>query len=294
MTLKKHKSTDESATQETGDQTIHPSENSVDMSANSIDSNEPVVTATETQQVDIEKLIAEATAKVKQQEQEAQQRIAMGAVPLEEYNKPQPGVTHIPSSDKKAYTGPMSPKQKDELIERLKARTATKEDLAHIDESMILDLPFIKASDFSIPGQYDPKPKDPSIRFRWVNCVNALQSNMQRFLALGFTPATPDDVNQDKTPLADSMIQGTQIKQYDVILMKINVLKLMSLYKKNIQDSAYKLDAATSGDLGRAAAGQAFEDLLGSDPDAMQTGARGALNKYRVASGREPVTFSRT
>jgi hypothetical protein len=254
----------------------------------------PDTNDTEKATVDVQELIQKLTAKAMADEQKKQQNNAMGAVPLEEYQKPQPGVSHIPSSDKNAFTGTLTPRDREDLINRLKTRTATQADMALIDESMIFDLPFIKASDFSIPGQYDPKPKDPNIRFRWVNCVNALQSNMQRFLALGYTMAERDDVDETKTPLNDQMIQGTQIRQYDVVLMKINVLVLMGLYKRNIQDSAYKLDSVTSGRMAEAAAGQAFNDLLGSDPDAINTGARNALGKYRIASGKEPVTFSRT
>lgn len=212
---------------------------------------------------------------------------AMSAIPLEEYSGPHPGVHVTPSTDNKAYQGPLTQREREDLIQRLQAKTATKADMALIDESMIFDLPFIKASDFSIPGQYDPRPKDPTIRFRWVNCVNALQSNMQRFLALGFIVATPDDVDQVKTPLADTMINGTQIKQYDVVLMKINVLKLMALYKRNMEISANKLDMIRDG--GKALAQQSFNDLVGSEP-----GARAGLNKTRIASNREPVWFSQT
>lgn len=281
MTLKKHNST---ADQPTEDSTV-------DLSNSLIDSNEPTVDAQAN--IDVQAIIDATLAKVKTVDKKAPSN-AMGAVPASEYEKQQPGVTITPTSDEGAYAGLMTPRQREDLLGRLKARTATAADMAMLDESMVIDLPFIKASNFSIPGQYDPKPKDPSIRFRWVNCVNALQSNMQRFLALGFTPATVDDVDQNKTPLGESMIQGTQIKQYDVILMKIPVLQLMALYKRNILDSAYKLDSATSGKMAEAAAGQAFDDLLGSDPDALNTGARQSINKYRVASGREPVTFSRT
>src|SRR5580692_9066359 len=182
----------------------------------------------------------------------------MTAVPIDEYTKSHAGVTVTPSTDKKAYTGQMTPRQREELMDRLKTRTATAEDMRNIDETMIEDLPYIKASDFSIPGQYDPRPKDPSVRFRWVNCVNALQSNMQRYLALGFVTASPDDVDQEKTPLAETMIQGAQIRQYDVVLMKINVLKLMALYKRNNEVSAYKLDMARTGRTGQAAAEAEF------------------------------------
>lgn len=210
---------------------------------------------------------------------------AMSAIPIEEYSGPHPGVHVTPSTDSKAYQGPLTQRQREDLIQRLQARTATEADMALIDESMIFDLPFIKASDFSIPGQYDPRPIDPTIRFRWVNYVNALQSNMQRFLALGFVLTTPADVDQVKTPLADTMINGTQIKQYDVVLMKINVLKLMALYKHNMMVSANKLDMIREG--GKALAQQSFNDLLNS-------GDRAGLNQVRVASQREPVWFSQS
>jgi hypothetical protein len=261
-----------------------------------VDNPDPVVQAQEVSPeetaIDVQALIDEVTKNVKKENKrqiKAKQEEAMGAVDPSEYTKAHPGVTHFPSSDNKAYAGPMNPKQRGELVERLQARTATPEDMALIDESMLMDLPYIKASDFSIPGQYDPKPKDPSIRFRWVNCVNALQSNMQRFLTLGYEPATVDDVDQDKSPLAKNMIDGTQIKQYDVLLMKIPVMQLMALYKKNIMDSAYKLDSVSSGKMAEAAAGQAFNDLVSNE-----SGARSGYNKVRAASGREPVTFSRT
>lgn len=220
---------------------------------------------------------------LKKQEQDN----TMTAVPASEYTGPTPGIHVTASTDNKAYQGPLSHREKEDLINRFKAHTATKEDMALMDESMIFDLSFIKASDFSIPGQYDPKPIDPEIRFRWVNCVNALQSNMQRFLALGFTMATPVDVDQVRTPLAESMIQGNQIKQYDVVLMKIPVLALMSLYKRNMLVSASKLDMVREG--GIAAANQTFQDLVGQDPM-----ARSGYNKVRAASGKEPVTFTRT
>jgi len=234
--------------------------------------------------VDLANAVAE---QLKQQKQDKDN--TMTSVAPEEYKGPHPGVHVTPSSDRKAYegSGPLSHREREDLVIRLKTRTATSEDMSRIDESMIFDLPFIKAADFSIPGQYDPKPIDLMIRFRWVNCVNALQSNMQRFLALGFVLATPEDVDQVKTPLADTMIQGTQIRQYDVVLMKIPLLQLMSLYKRNMESSAQKLDMIRDGSL--AAAQQTFVDLVGQDPM-----ARSGLNKTRIASGREPVTFSHT
>jgi hypothetical protein len=238
------------------------------------------------EQIDIDPInpLADLAAKVQEHLRQNIADNSMSSAPKEAYETG--GVTVTPPTDTKAYQGQLSPRDRDDLIGRMKAGTATKADLANIDESMIMDLPMIQASNFSIPGQYSPKPKDPAIRFRWVNCINALQSNMQRFLALGFVLATPDDVDQVKTPLADSMINGTQIKQYDVVLMKINVLQLMALYKKNVMDSLYKLDSVQRG--GVAAASQSFMDDISKDPV-----ARGQLASATYKRGGEsPVTFT--
>lgn len=258
---------------------------SLGVSANAIDSNEPDVP--EKTQVDIEQLIKDVTARETAKVKAAEADNTMTSVPGEAYKTG--GVSVEPSTDKKAYQGPLLIRQREDLIKRLQTHTATEEDMALIDESMVMDLPFIKAADFTIPGQYNPKPKDPSIRFRWVNCINALQSNMQRFLALGFTLARRDDVDEVKTPLAESMIDGTQIRQYDVVLMKIPVLQLMALYKRNVQDSLFKLDGVTSGNMSKAAAEQTFSDDISHD-----LMARSGYNKVRSGSGKEPVTFNRT
>ena len=117
---------------------------------------------------------------------------------------------------------------------------------------------------------------------------------MQRLVALKFSTATLDDICDEDRQKAEGMVQGTQIRQYDVVLMKIPLMLLMSYLKNNIMTSAYKLDSAVDGRLGQAAANQSFSDLLGSDPDALNTNAKGQLNKYRQATGKEPVTFTRT
>src|SRR6266446_1839875 len=193
------------------------------------------------------------------------------------------------STDKKAYQGPLNPEDRKKLIDRLNARTATDEDMRRIDESMILDLPFIKAADFSVSGEFNPRPKDPAIRFRWVNNVNFIQGNMMKLMADGFEVASIDDVDVVKTPIHSRMLDGTQIKQYDVVLMKISVLKLMSIYRRNLETAAFKLDSITSGRGSEAAASQSFSDLVSTDPSAVS-----GYNRTKAASGREPVVFSRT
>lgn len=230
--------------------------------------------------------LAEAVAK---QQKDNQANAAMGGQDPDIYKTPGANVTVTPSKDKKAYTGPLSYEDRKLILERLNARTAMDEDYRRIDESMILDLPFIKAADYSMSTEFNPRPKDPSVRFRWVNFVNFVQGNMMRLIADGFEVASVDDVDLDKTPIHPKMIDGTQIKQYDVVLMKISVLRLMSLYRRNLEAAAFKLDGVTGGRMGEAAANQAFNDLVGHDP-----ALRSGYNQVRAASGRDPVTFSRT
>lgn len=121
------------------------------------------------------------------------------------------------------------------------ARGATKIDISKLDESMIMSMPFIKATANIVPGILFLKPKSANIRFRWVNFKNWEGGNYQKFKALGYQNAGVDDVDQEKTPVGDNCIDGTQIKWYDVILMKIDVFVLMGLYKANIMGSLEKV-----------------------------------------------------
>jgi len=121
------------------------------------------------------------------------------------------------------------------------ARPASKKDLdsfaASLNESQIMDIPWIKATDDIIPGILFLKPKDPQIRFHWVNYKNYEGGNYQYYSALGFVNAGPNDVDIEKTPIWPSALHGSEIKWYDVILMKINVFVLMARYKRNIMAS---------------------------------------------------------
>src|SRR5215831_6399939 len=128
-----------------------------------------------------------------------------------------------------------------EVVETKRAQPATPVDLSNLDESMILDMPQIKAATFEVIDMMSLKPKDPAIRFRWANYKNFTSGNLGRYYALGFKNASPDDIDMEKTPVDPSMIEGTQIKWYDVILIKINVIRLMELYKSNIIKSVNRL-----------------------------------------------------
>jgi hypothetical protein len=111
-------------------------------------------------------------------------------------------------------------------------RPATNIDLASIDESNILDLPFIDAHSFDIPAMLQLSPKDPGTRFRWVNYKNYEGGNYAFFKAIGFSNAAPQDVKGEVSEHLIKSEDGT-IKWFDVMLMKIPVLILMGIYKKN-------------------------------------------------------------
>lgn len=167
------------------------------------------------------------------------------------------------------------------------AQPAQEVDLENLDESMIMNMPEIKASSFKIIDVLNPKPKDKSIRFRWANCKNYVAGNLGKYLAIGFQVASIDDVDQKKTPIDPSMIEGSQIKFYDVILLKINVVQLMGLYKRNILRSVDKLTKAK--EKGLAEATRQFQAGVSDSP-----GASAAYNHYKQALGKEPVEFFAT
>jgi hypothetical protein len=119
-----------------------------------------------------------------------------------------------------------------------RVRPANNIDLANLDESMLMGLPYIQAKSFDVASMLDVKPRDPAYRFRWVNFKNNEGGNYDMFKSVGFENATVDDIDQKRTPLGDSIKkQDGTLKYYDVILMKISTIRLMSCYKANIQES---------------------------------------------------------
>jgi len=195
---------------------------------------------------------------------------------------------------KEGFTGAQTKKHLDSLatgktITRHSdgVRPAQEIDLAHLDESMIMDMPDIKATAFKIIDILDPKPKDKALRFRWANCKNFVAGNLGKYLAIGFQVASIEDIDQTRTPIDPSMIDGTQIKWYDVILLKINVIRLMELYKTNIIKSVNKL--AKARDKGLAEATRQFQSDISAEP-----GAGRAYSHYKQALGKEPVEFFAT
>src|SRR5437762_8459450 len=67
-----------------------------------------------------------------------------------------------------------------------RVRPASKLDLASMNESNIMDLPYIQAKSFDVASMLEVKPKDPAFRFRWVNFKNNEGGNYDMFKSVGF------------------------------------------------------------------------------------------------------------
>jgi hypothetical protein len=122
---------------------------------------------------------------------------------------------------------------------KVEARPAQPADLSKLTEADILNLDFVDAKSFDIPAMLQVEPRDGNIRFRWVNFKNYEGGNYAMFKALGFQNAVPADV---KGELSEHLLKedGT-IKWFDVVLMKVPVLHLMGIYKKNIIKALMKV-----------------------------------------------------
>jgi hypothetical protein len=119
------------------------------------------------------------------------------------------------------------------------ARSATQADLSNLTEADILNLDFVDAKSFDIPAMLQVKPKDGNVRFRWVNFKNYEGGNYAMFKAIGFENAKPEDVEGQVSEHLRKE-DGT-IKWFDVVLMKVPVLHLMGIYKKNIIKALMKV-----------------------------------------------------
>jgi hypothetical protein len=164
------------------------------------------------------------------------------------------------------------------------ARPSTKVDLSNLDESMIMNMPEIKVSSYELIDILNPPFKDKSLRGRWANRLNHTAGNLNKYLSIGFSYACPDDIDQTKYKLDPSMVEGTHIQYYDIVLLKIPVLRLMQLYKHNIVASITKLGMASKDGVARA--NKQFQEDVSSDGNM----SRG-FNEFKAAHGKSPVEF---
>jgi hypothetical protein len=109
-----------------------------------------------------------------------------------------------------------------------------KMDASAIDDSF-LGKGIITAKPLSMPEMLAVKPKDPHIMFRWVNYKSEEGSRVTRYQSMGFDIAAKEDIDG---PLPMELKQGAiGIVCYDVVLMKIDKMRLLGAYEYNLQKS---------------------------------------------------------
>lgn len=124
--------------------------------------------------------------------------------------------------------------------------------LDDLNESTLLKYPIVAKALNEAPMVLI-KPKDSSVIFHWVfydrsatgQTARVVAANVQRYKFWGFQFATIDDIQGGEEALADGMFDdGGQITNYDTVLMKIDKIRLMSHYKKNLLDSLIMTDGS--------------------------------------------------
>jgi hypothetical protein len=133
-----------------------------------------------------------------------------------------------------------------------KEEKTTKVNLDDLNETTLLKYPIV-AKTLNDSPMAIIKPKDSSLVFHWVfydrsatgNTAKVSAANVQRYKFWGFEFATLDDIEGGEESLGEGMIDdGANIINYDTVLMKINKIRLMGHYKKNLLDSLMMTDAA--------------------------------------------------
>jgi hypothetical protein len=139
----------------------------------------------------------------------------------------------------------------------VKSRTLSEADLERLDETTLMDYP-IEARSLGDDASQLIKPVDSSKALRWVYFNNGMTPNgrdkvtamnVGRYKKWGFEFCRVEDIVGGEDALVDSIIDdGGKIINYDTVLMKIDKIRLMGHYKKNLLNSMDKVDNA----LGRA------------------------------------------
>jgi hypothetical protein len=140
---------------------------------------------------------------------------------------------------------------------QVQTKSSDEVDLDDLDETTLMKYPIV-AKSMNEEASQTMKPKDSSIVFHWCYFNNGMfhgdkdkvsAVNVGRYKRWGFDFATINDVEGGEDALTDGIIDdGGKIINYDTVLMKVDKIRLMSHYKKNLLGSLLKVDNA----LGRA------------------------------------------
>jgi len=152
-------------------------------------------------------------------------------------------------------------------------------DLEDLDETTLLKYP-IAAKYLNDSAMVRIKPLNSALAFRWVYFNNGMikdnqdkvsANNVGRYKHWGFEFASIEDIEGGGDALVEGIIDdGGKIINYDTVLMKIDKIRLMGHYKKNLLKSISDMDSS----LGKAA--------KTAEGDLVQSGA------YRKAMASHP------
>jgi hypothetical protein len=158
----------------------------------------------------------------------------------------------VPSTLKEYVSAEVNDAEGFEQAPEQKEEKPTRINLEDLNESTLLKYPIIAKSLNDAPMAVI-KPKDSSLIFHWIyydrtatgNSAKVSAKNVQRYKFWGFEFASVQDVEGGEEALGDGMIDdGENIINYDTVLMKVNKVRLMQHYKKNLLDSLLMTDAS--------------------------------------------------
>lgn len=171
-------------------------------------------------------------------------------------------------------------------VQRQGARPAEEFDLSKLTEADIMDMPQIEAADFDTLTFLDKiLPKEAHMRFHWVYCgtaakVDAGPVNVARYQNWKFDFASLEDVQDEGLDFARALLNDKgRIQYYDIVLMKVDVFRLMSLYKRNILKGTKRMENIKKNS--ERMAEESFRELVGVDPRA--AAAIKSREEYKVS-----------
>lgn len=117
-----------------------------------------------------------------------------------------------------------------EQLKQIKAIDELSAETRIMTDEEVFEDASIEAKPLYMPEMLSVKPKDPNYILRWVNFKNQSGMNLQRMQLMGFTNASPKDV-EGLNP--EIMLHDGALRYMDVILMKIQRLRYQQHLKAN-------------------------------------------------------------
>lgn len=103
----------------------------------------------------------------------------------------------------------------------------------------------IVARPLVLPDYTDLRPRNPLLKFRWVNRVAGEGQRLYQMEAMGFVKVTSKDVvGPDGKPIPEYLIKNGQIVYGDLVLMKISREAYLGALKYNEQRAVDRISKA--------------------------------------------------